>query len=59
MRVLTSKEIAGVSGAGPTDVAACVAGGRFGMRAGAAFGAAGGLAGAAIGCGIGLALNNC
>ena len=59
MRVLTSKEITKVSGAGPTDVAACVAGGRLGMRAGAAFGAAGGLAGAAIGCGIGVALNNC
>lgn len=58
MRVLSAKEVAMVSGAGPTDAAACIAGGRLGLRAGAAFGAVGGLAGAAFGCGVGLALNN-
>ena len=58
MRVLTAKEIDIVSGAGPTDAAACIGGGRLGFSAGSAFGAVGGLAGAAFGCGIGLALNN-
>lgn len=58
MRVLTTDEVDMVSGAGPTDAAACIAGGRLGLRAGSAFGAVGGLAGAAFGCGIGLALNN-
>lgn len=59
MRVLTSSEVALVSGAGATDVAACIAGGRLGLTVGSPFGAVGGLAGAAIGCGMGIAINNC
>ena len=58
MRVLTAKEVDMVSGAGPTDAAACIGGGRLGLSAGSAFGAVGGLAGAVIGCGIGIAINN-
>lgn len=58
MRTLTSGEINQVSGAGATDVAACVAGGRLGLSAGAAFGAVGGVAGAAVGCGMGILINN-
>lgn len=58
MRVLSAKEVAMVSGAGPLDVVGCVSVGSMGMRAGSAFGPWGGLAGAVVGCGVGVALNN-